>query len=136
VKKLTQAEIINYWRETSDLDYKTMMNLFDSKDYHWCLFMGHLVIEKLLKAIFVKNNGVNAILPKIHDLLVIADKAGLETTECQKDLLDIITTFNISARYPDYKQEFYRKCSEEFTRIRMTEIKEVRQWLISILEIK
>jgi HEPN domain-containing protein len=136
VKKLTQEEMINYWRETSDQDYKTMMNLFDSNDFHWCLFMGHLVIEKLLKAIFVKNNGINAILPKIHDLLVIADKAGLKTGESQKDLLDIITTFNISARYPDYKKEFYRKCTEEFTKLRIDEIKEVRLWLISILETK
>lgn len=30
-----QAEdIINYWRDSSDKDYLTMMNLFKSKDYH------------------------------------------------------------------------------------------------------
>lgn len=131
---MTQEEMINYWRDTSEQDYKTMINLYNSKDYHWCLFMGHLVIEKLLKATFIKSNGVNVNLPKIHDLLVLADKAGLNTTEEQKDLLDKITTFNISARYPDYKQEFYRKCTEEFTKARTDEIKEVRQWLISILE--
>jgi HEPN domain-containing protein len=133
---LTQEEMIKYWWEISDQDYNTMANLFNSKDYHWCLFMGHLVIEKLLKAIFIKNNGVNQNLPKIHDLLVIADKAGLMTNERQKDLLDIITTFNISARYPDYKQDFYKKCTQEFTKARIDEIKEIRIWLISILESK
>lgn len=28
-------------------DYNTMLNLFKSKDYHWNLFVGHLVIEEL-----------------------------------------------------------------------------------------
>ncbi len=32
-----------------------MLNLFDTKDYHWSLFMGHLVIEKLLKGKIVKE---------------------------------------------------------------------------------
>ena len=48
-------KIINYWIESSDNNYQTMENLFSSKDYHWSLFMGHLVIEKLLKGIYVKT---------------------------------------------------------------------------------
>ena len=43
-----------------------MTNLFKSKDYVWSLFLGHLVIEKLLKALAVNNNVGN--VPKIHDL--------------------------------------------------------------------
>jgi HEPN domain-containing protein len=40
--------LTNYWVETANRDYKTMLNLYASKDYHWSLFIGHLVIEKLL----------------------------------------------------------------------------------------
>lgn len=91
--------------------------------------------EKLLKGIYIKNT-ISDNPPKTHDLMVIADKAGLETDEKQKDLLDMITTFNISARYPDYKQSFYQKCTEEFTLARINEIKELRVWMTSILEKK
>ncbi len=77
--------------------------------------MGHLVIEKLLKALFIKNNGNEAAPPRSHDLALLAERAGITTTEEMKDALDLVTTFNINARYPDYRQDFYRKCTAEYT---------------------
>ncbi len=105
VKKCKATKLAIY---SANRDYKTMLNLFKSKDYHWSLFMGHLVIEKLLKAIYVNNVDNNP--PRTHDLLRIAEKAQIYTTESQKDTLDLIAIFNINARYPDYKQSFYKKC--------------------------
>jgi HEPN domain-containing protein len=133
---MTKEELIAYWYDSAERDFQTMDHLFISKDYHWSLFIGHLLIEKLLKAIFVKNNDLSINPPKTHDLLVIADKAKVNTSENQKDILDMITTFNISARYPDFKQNFYHKCTEEFTTSMIDKIKEMRLWLISILEKK
>ena len=133
---LTKEELIDYWRSTSDSDFKTMINLYNTNDYHWSLFIGHLVIEKLLKAIYVKNQDDNFNPPRTHDLLLLSDSAKLNTNEKQKDLLDLITAFNISARYPDYKQSFYKKCSKEYTEKIIEDIKELRLWLISILENK
>ncbi|HCX62438.1 HEPN domain-containing protein [Sedimentibacter sp.] len=123
---------INYWIDTANRDNNTMLNLFKSNDYHWSLFMGHLVIEKLIKAVYVKNIDSNP--PRIHDLLRLSEKAHIETTEQQKDLLDLITTFNINARYPDYKQSFYKKCDYDFTLTNIKKIEEMRVWLLSILE--
>lgn len=132
---MNKEELINYWVRSSDSDFRTMGNLYHSKDYHWSLFIGHLVIEKLLKAIYIKNiESINP--PRSHDLLLLADKSGIEIDEIQKDTLDLITTFNISARYPDYKESFYKKCTESYTADKMEKIKELRSWLISILESK
>ena len=110
-----------------------MLNLYSSGDYQWSLFMGHLVIEKLIKALFIKKNDDDATPPRSHDLALLAEKAGLRSTEKEKDTLDLITTFNINARYPDYKQEFYRKCTKEYTASAIEKIQEIRQWLISLL---
>jgi len=133
---MTKDDYIKYWINTSDNDFKTMINLFESKDYHWSLFIGHLVLEKLLKAIYLeKTEGIKQ-PPRTHDLLLIAEKANLKTNERQKDLLDMITTFNISARYPDYKNSFYNKCTYEYTKDRINEIKELRSWLILMIENK
>ena len=132
---MQREEIIKYWRNSADNDFVTMMNLFKSKDYHWSLFVGHLVIEKLLKALFVKNKG-NENPPRTHDLLLLAGKAEVAVDSKREDMLDLITTFNISTRYPDYNLSFYKKCTESYTADRISEIKELRLWLISILESK
>jgi HEPN domain-containing protein len=129
---MNQAQLIQYWVDISEQDYTAFENLFNSKDYSWALFMGHLVIEKLLKALIVQNNKENTI-PKSHDLLLLANKANIELNEQKTDLLDMFTTFNISARYPDYKQNFYKKCTAEYTKERVKEIKEVREWLYSLI---
>ncbi len=53
--------------------------------------------------------------PLIHNLLRLAEKNELKLTEKLKLQLARITTFNINARYDDYKREFQKKCTTEFT---------------------
>jgi hypothetical protein len=36
---MDKHDLIDYWHETSDRDYQTMLNLYNSNDYHWSLFM-------------------------------------------------------------------------------------------------
>lgn len=36
---MNSKELVEYWIKSSDEDYKTMENLYKSKDYTWCLFM-------------------------------------------------------------------------------------------------
>jgi HEPN domain-containing protein len=90
-----------------------MAHLYESKDFHWCLFVGHIVIEKNLKAKVVSATKQHAPFP--HDLLRLAGLANLDFTNEQKDWLDTITTFNLNTRYDDYKQEFYLRCTPEFS---------------------
>jgi len=120
-----------HWIKTSDKDFKTMMNLFKSKEYYWSLFVGHLVIEKLLKAFYVKNKKQQA--PFTHNLLRLSELSDLEPTQEQSDWLDSITTFNINTRYDSYKNEFYKKCNKKFTEEWIEKIKELRKWIKSRL---
>jgi HEPN domain-containing protein len=128
---MTKDEIVKYWIEASEFDLRAMQNLFNSKDYVWCLFLGHLVIEKLIKAIAVKND--LSVVPKIHDLNKLANAAGLVVDSELADLLDVITAFNIEARYPDYKKEFYKKANNDFALYYKNKITELRIWLIDQL---
>ena len=48
-------EHIQYWIESADSDLDTAEALFASGKYDWCLFLGHLVLEKILKAHYVKR---------------------------------------------------------------------------------
>ena len=124
---MDKESLIKYWLESSDRDYRTMQHLFEKKDYSWSLFIGHLIIEKLLKAYYVKH--IDNQPPFIHNLLRLAEKSLLELNENQKDFLVTVTTFNIRARYDDYKLDFYHMCSKEFTEKWINEIKEFREWI-------
>jgi len=116
-----------HWLETSNKDFDTMLNLFQSKDYHWSLFMGHLVIEKLLKAAIVKQSLQHA--PFSHDLRRLANKSNIKFEEKHYAWLDTITTFNLNARYDTYKQAFYKKCTYGFTTDWIYNIKAIRSWI-------
>jgi len=124
---MEKSEIISYWIQSSDTDYQAMVHLFEKGHYTWSLFVGHLVIEKLLKAVYAKKIADNP--PFIHDLYRLAEKCHIELDELQKDNLDTISTFNIQARYDDYKMEFYNKCTKYFTQKWIDSIRELRQWL-------
>jgi hypothetical protein len=48
----------------------------------------------------------------------------------QKESLVELTTFNLRARYPDYKNRFQRKATREFAEGHISKVKEFRQWLL------
>ncbi|HEY9123781.1 MAG TPA: HEPN domain-containing protein [Bacteroidales bacterium] len=108
-----------------------MTDLFVTKNNHWALFMGHLVIEKLLKALYVKN--INDFPPLIHDLRRIIEKSGVELSIDKQIILDSISRFNINARYDDYKQSFYHLCTDSFTSEWIEKIKDCRLWIKTML---
>lgn len=124
---MTKKEIVDYWIKTSDKDIRVMEILFNNRRYDWALFVGHLVIEKLLKAYYVKT--VDIRIPFTHNLLRIAEDTDLNLTDEQKNFLNLLTTFNIKGRYSDYKLEFYKKCTSQYTKNNINKIKEFRLWL-------
>jgi HEPN domain-containing protein len=125
------GRIKNYWIESSDKDFKTMMDLVSTQNNNWALFMGHLVLEKLLKAIFVKNK--KEFPPLIHDLRRLCEKANIDLDSNRIVMLDSISRFNINARYDDYKQSFYQLCTDNFTTEWIEKIKDCRIWIKMML---
>ena len=125
-------QIVAYWKTEAEESLRVATHLFDKKDYSYALFFGHLAVEKIIKAIFVKN--VNPDVPRSHNLLRLANGAQIETTDSQKHDLIRITAFNLEARYPDYKRNFRKKCTSEFSKIELEKIKEVFLWLELMLK--
>lgn len=124
---------MNYWIESSDRDYESMKKNYETKQYTWALFIGHLTLEKLLKAIYAKVNEGSPYPPKIHNLNILAERCNIELDERKSKILMTCNSFNISARYEDYKNEFYERCTEEYTSEQIKNIEEVRTWLKKML---
>ena len=125
-------EHIKYWNESADNDLSAAKSLLDSGKYDWCLFIGHLVLEKRLKSLFVMNND-NKIPPKTHNLIKLAKLAKVFLTHDQRIFLDEVNDFNLEVRYPEYRKDFYKICTKEFTEKYFLKIQEVEKWLKSQL---
>ncbi len=130
---MTKEDHIKYWLESAQHDLESAESILDTGRYDWCLFIGHLALEKILKAVFVDRND-NNMPPKIHNLVRLAELSKIELNEDQKFLLDKITDFNIQTRYPDYKLDFYKRCNLEYTNEYLTKIKEFYAWFSSLLK--
>lgn len=105
---------VNYWIQSSTDDLDTAVKLFESKKYHHCLFFVHLALEKILKAIFVSKKNEPA--PFKHDLVRLAEKTELKIDNNTILQLAEISSFNIAARYDDYKFKFYKKATKEYAK--------------------
>jgi len=129
---MTKDEHIQYWRNSASEDYEAALEIIaTNKRKHYALFPGHLYIEKLLKAVYVKK--INQVPPYKHDLYLLAKKCDIPLTNSQIENLKIINEFNIQARYPDYKNEFYKKCTDEFVKSQFENIKETAGWITALL---
>lgn len=124
---------IEYWISSAEHDLGTAESLFAAGKYDWCLFVGHLVLEKALKALYVKDNA-NRLPPKTHNLVKLAEKTTLPLNMDKKVFLDEVNDFNIETRYPEYKQEFYKICTREYAEEYFEKIKEQYRWIKSLLE--
>jgi len=132
---MNTEEHINHWLNSAKNDLESANVLFHSKKYDWCLVIGHLVLEKAIKAVFVLNNQ-NKIPPKVHNLVKLAEISNLDLSSEQEVFLGEVNSFNIEARYPQYKQEFYKLCTKEFASGYFFKIKEYYKWIISHTQYK
>ena len=130
---MNNIDLMNFWLEGSDRDYESMKKNYEVEQYTWALFIGHLTIEKLLKAIYAKENKESPYPPKIHNLNILAERCNIKLDDQKSRILMICNSFNISARYEDYKNEFYKKCNKKYTLEQIKNIEEVREWLKEIL---
>jgi len=124
-------KVVKHWIDTSDDDFNTMLSLFNAKSYNWSLFLGHISVEKLLKALYVRRFKKHA--PFTHNLYRIAELIGLPLDNEYADWLDHITSFNLNARYDDYKKEFYTLCTKKYTTNWIEKIKRLRTWIKEML---
>jgi HEPN domain-containing protein len=124
-------KVKDYWIAESEYDLKVAWDNYNAENYSYALFFGHLVLEKILKALYVDRKKEHA--PFIHNLTRLAEISEIELNQSQIVKFTEITAFNRQSRYPDEARDFRRKCTEDFTRKWMTEIEEIYKWLKSML---
>ncbi|OGU12726.1 MAG: hypothetical protein A2X61_10045 [Ignavibacteria bacterium GWB2_35_12] len=129
---LTKEEHIEYWINSAEEDWKAVYSLLKGKNYVQALFFGHLVLEKISKAIWVKHNESN-IPPKIHNILKLLSQTPVNLNQEQQEYLIEVNKFQLEGRYPDYLNNIFKICTLEYTENSLKKIDEIRVCLIKNL---
>lgn len=115
------------WFKQADYDLKTAEYLFKGKRYVYTVFMCHLSLEKTLKGLYQEK--LNKLPPKVHNLIYLIEKIGLELPD---DLFDWISTLNrlsIPTRYPEDLKEMQKDYNKDETGKIVQKTKEISRWL-------
>jgi len=120
-------KISNYWVKNGDEKWKTAHSLMRGKRYADALFFCHLALESQLKA--AVSLKADIFPPLSHNLPQLALLAGLEMSAEQEQALKEITTFNIKARYDDYKFAFYKRATKKYAIKFFSITQELRLWI-------
>ncbi len=129
---MTKQDYIDYWVSTAEKDWKAVHDLHKSKNYIQSLFWAHLVLEKLLKAHWVKDN-IDNIPPKIHRLVSILDGTKLQLPDSDKQFLSEMNQFQLEGRYPDYLENIYKTYKAARTKIILDQVDTLRKCILKEL---
>ncbi|NOX63994.1 MAG: HEPN domain-containing protein [Chloroflexi bacterium] len=121
------AEVVQYWMQAAEDDWPVINHLFDSGDYHYALFFGHLYIEKMLKALVVQQTRKHA--PRTHNLLMLAERAGLDLSDERRIQLLRLTGYNLETRYPEDRASLRNRFTKRYTKDEIKIIQEIGEWI-------
>jgi len=125
---MTKDQHIAHWLKSCEDDEITMHELFKSGRYTHSLFFGHLYLEKVCKALWIKNNPGNT-PPFIHNLLKLLE--GIDTGLEEKDIsfLNKLNEYQLSGRYPDYTHTLKKETTKDYTIYCIDNIKRISECL-------
>lgn len=130
-----KKEIIAHWLTMAERDWTSVQALHQAGQYMHALFFSHLVIEKILKAHWAKDNEESE-PPRIHDLEFQYTQTDLKLSADHVDFLGVMNSWNLEGRYQDYKDKFYKRATKTYTEGKLKQVDQLRSCLLSELQNK
>ena len=132
--KISDFDKVEYWIELAEYDLDTAKAMLKSKRYLYVGFMCNQVIEKILKAYFVKIKKEQP--PYTHKLIRLAEESNLYKlmSEEQKNFMFIVTPLNVEARYPTQKQDILKSLNKEKCKKIINQTEDMMIWIKKKLE--
>ena len=126
---MTKEEHIAHWLKSSIEDEITMRSLYNDGRYTHSLFFGHLYLEKLCKALWVRNNNGNT-PPFIHNLLKLLPEEGSGLSDDDLLFLDDLNKYQLSGRYLEYTFSLQKQTTQDYTTYCINYIKKISECLL------
>ena len=125
---MTTEEKVKYWVDLSDEDFRVAEALLRLNHFLYVGFMCHQCIEKIFKAAY--EHRINNTPPFVHDLMLIADRAGIfeMLDDEQIGFIEKLSPLNIRTRYPDYKMALAKELTKVICGNLIIKTQELQQW--------
>ncbi len=122
----TGSTILN-WVKSSNYDIRTAEHMLKTGRYIYVLFMCHLSVEKLLKAIYEAT--LNKVPPKTHNLINLANSINLKIPEQHLKLIESLNDLSIVTRYPEDIDSLIKAFRRSRVEDYLSRTKEFLKWL-------
>ncbi len=117
---------IAFWRREAEEGIQVARENYENKRYPFAMFLAHLALEKILKALVVR--ATKAIPPRIHNLTTLAEKARLSLDQETMTFLSAMDHYQMAGRYPDPRNPTISRFDAERDLVKTEEMVE---WLMS-----
>jgi HEPN domain-containing protein len=120
--------IVKNWVATSNYDLQTADAMYKAGRYLYVVFICHLAIEKMLKALLARKYPEN-VPPKIHNLINLSQRAGITIPENLKDFFQRIDNVSIATRYPEDLRTLSKEFNQDTAQRILSDTKRMLKWL-------
>jgi len=101
--------------------------MLDSGRYIYTVFMCHLAIEKMAKAVIVELTGKEP--PRSHDLQYLLGLTGLKLDSAQQEFIAELSNLSVATRYPIDFERALSDFSRERAEAVLKKTKEAFGWM-------
>ena len=120
-------DITREWLEDADYDIKSADAMLKAGRYFYVVFMCHLAVEKMLKAVWMEEK--DEVPPKVHDLVYLMINTGLVLPgELKKFVMDL-SDKSVVTRYIDGRKRIAAELDAENSGAILKKVRELREWL-------
>ena len=129
---MTKAEHVAFWCNDAADDWADVQRSLQGGAYVHGLFFAHLVIEKISKAHWIKDNPDNT-PPRTHNIVRLWATTQLAPTDEQIGLATELNRYQLEGRYPEYMRRLRGQTTAVYATQLITEIATLRTWLLKNL---
>jgi len=124
-------ESARHWVDQAKYDLDTARAMLESGRYLYVLFCCQQAVEKALKAVVSGQTG--QLPPRIHNLLRLAETAGIALSTTESQFLAELSAYYIQSRYPGAIEHEGAISARDIADETMHTTEEIIQWLFSIV---
>ncbi len=119
------------WADQARYDLETAQAMLDSGRFLYVLFCCQQAVEKMLKALIAQRS--SECPPRVHNLLRLAEHAGIEPDPSQTLLMEDLSRFYVQSRYPEEVPALSHGLDRQKGEQVLNQTKGVLQWLSLML---
>jgi HEPN domain-containing protein len=121
-------KVTKNWIDSANYDLQTANAMYKAGRHIYVVFMCHLAIEKMFKACLSQKYPTD-MPPKIHNLIVLSQRAGLSPPDNLKDFFQRMDNISIATRYPEDMRAIVKDFNKDTSKKILIDTRKLLRWL-------